>query len=152
MGFFKRISDIVSANLNDMADLFEDPETMLRQATREMEDSISEVTKQTAKAMANEKTLRREHERNQAQVDGWQQRAVTAVEAGDDDFSLEASIAKLFASQVAVDVTRMAMQVHGSFGTMKSLPVERLYRDSKMTEIYVGISEVHRSIIANRLI
>jgi butyryl-CoA dehydrogenase len=64
----------------------------------------------------------------------------------------ESSMAKLFASQVAVDVTRMAMQVHGAFGTMKSLPVERLYRDAKMTEIYVGISEVHRSIIANRLI
>jgi alkylation response protein AidB-like acyl-CoA dehydrogenase len=44
------------------------------------------------------------------------------------------------------------MQVHGSYGAMKSLPVERLYRDAKMTEIYVGISEVHRSIIANRLI
>jgi len=64
----------------------------------------------------------------------------------------ESSMAKLFASQVAVDVTRMAMQVHGSYGTMKSLPMERLYRDAKMTEIYVGISEVHRSIIANRLI
>jgi len=64
----------------------------------------------------------------------------------------EASMAKLFASQVAVEVTRMAMQVHGSYGTMKTLPVERLYRDAKMTEIYVGISEVHRSIIANNLI
>ena len=64
----------------------------------------------------------------------------------------ESSMAKLFASQVAVEVTRLAMQVHGSYGTMKSLPVERLYRDAKMTEIYVGISEVHRSIIANRLI
>ena len=64
----------------------------------------------------------------------------------------ESSMAKLFASQVAVDVTRMAMQVHGAYSTMKSLPVERLYRDAKMTEIYVGISEVHRSIIANRLI
>jgi alkylation response protein AidB-like acyl-CoA dehydrogenase len=64
----------------------------------------------------------------------------------------ESSMAKLFASQVAVDVTRMAMQIHGSYGTMKSLPVERLYRDAKMTEIYVGISEVHRSIIANKLI
>jgi alkylation response protein AidB-like acyl-CoA dehydrogenase len=51
-----------------------------------------------------------------------------------------------------VEVTSMAMQVHGSYGTMKSLPVERLYRDAKMTEIYVGISEVHRSIIAGRLI
>ncbi len=64
----------------------------------------------------------------------------------------ESSMAKVFASQVAVDVTRMAMQVHGSYGTMKSLPVERLYRDAKMTEIYVGSLEVHRSIVANRLI
>jgi alkylation response protein AidB-like acyl-CoA dehydrogenase len=64
----------------------------------------------------------------------------------------ESSLAKLFASQAAVEVTRLAMQVHGSFGTIKSLPLERLYRDAKMTEIYVGISEVHRSIIANRLI
>ena len=64
----------------------------------------------------------------------------------------ESSMAKLFASQVAVEVTRMAMQVHGSYGTMKSLPIERLYRDAKMTEIYVGASEVHRSIIANHLI
>ncbi len=64
----------------------------------------------------------------------------------------ESSMAKLFASQVAVEVTRMAMQVHGSYGTIKSLPLERLYRDAKMTEIYVGISEVHRSIIASRLL
>jgi alkylation response protein AidB-like acyl-CoA dehydrogenase len=64
----------------------------------------------------------------------------------------EASMAKLFASRVAVEVTSMAMQIHGAFGTMKSLPVERLYRDAKMTEIYVGSSEVHRSIVSNRLV
>jgi alkylation response protein AidB-like acyl-CoA dehydrogenase len=64
----------------------------------------------------------------------------------------ESSMAKVFASEVAVEVTRMAMQVHGSYGTVKSLPLERLYRDAKMTEIYVGISEMHRSIVANRLI
>jgi len=64
----------------------------------------------------------------------------------------ESSMAKVFAAAVAVDVTRMAMQIHGSFGAMKSLPVERLYRDAKMTEMYVGTSEVHRSIVANRLI
>ena len=68
------------------------------------------------------------------------------------DIQYESSMVKLFASQVAVEVTRLAMQVHGAYGTMKSLPVERLYRDAKMTEIYVGISEVHRSIIANKLI
>jgi len=64
----------------------------------------------------------------------------------------ESAVAKLIASQVAVETTRMAMQVHGSYGTMKSLPVERLYRDAKMTEMYVGISEILRSIIASRLI
>jgi len=64
----------------------------------------------------------------------------------------ESSVAKLFASQVAVEVTRMAMQVYGSYGTMKSMPVERLYRDAKMTEIYVGISEIQRNIIANHLV
>ncbi len=64
----------------------------------------------------------------------------------------DASMAKIFASRVAVEVTSMAMQIHGAFGTMKSLPVERLYRDAKMTEIYVGSSEVHRTIVASRLI
>jgi butyryl-CoA dehydrogenase len=62
------------------------------------------------------------------------------------------SMAKLVASDTAVEVTRMAMQIHGSFGAMKTLPIERLYRDAKMTEMYVGTSEVHRSIVANKLI
>ena len=64
----------------------------------------------------------------------------------------ESAVAKLFCSQMAVEVTRMAMQVHGAYGTMKSLPVERLYRDAKMTEVYVGVSEIQRAIIASDLI
>ena len=67
------------------------------------------------------------------------------------DIKYESSVAKLFASQIAVEVTRMAMQVHGSYGTMKTMPVERLYRDAKMTEIYVGISEIQRNLIASYL-
>jgi alkylation response protein AidB-like acyl-CoA dehydrogenase len=64
----------------------------------------------------------------------------------------ESAVAKLFCSQMAVEVTRMAMQVHGAYGTMKSLPVERLYRDAKMTEVYVGVSEIQRAIIASDLV
>ena len=64
----------------------------------------------------------------------------------------ESAMAKLFCSQLAVEATRMAMQVHGAYGTMKSLPVERLYRDAKMTELYVGVSEIQRAIIATSLI
>jgi butyryl-CoA dehydrogenase len=68
------------------------------------------------------------------------------------DIRNESSVSKLFCSQMAVEVTRMAMQVHGSYGTMKSLPVERLYRDAKMTEVYVGVSEIQRAIIARHLL
>jgi len=68
------------------------------------------------------------------------------------DIKYESSVAKLFASQVAVEVTRMAMQVGGSYGTMKTMELERLYRDAKMTEIYVGVSEIQRNIIAEHLI
>ncbi len=64
----------------------------------------------------------------------------------------ESAAAKLFCSQMAVEVTRMAMQVHGAYGTMKSLPVERFYRDAKMTEVYVGVSEIQRAIIASDLV
>jgi alkylation response protein AidB-like acyl-CoA dehydrogenase len=68
------------------------------------------------------------------------------------DIKYESSVAKLFASQMAVEVTRMAMQVGGSYGTMTTMPLERLYRDAKMTEVYVGVSEIQRNIIAERLI
>ncbi|MFC2019969.1 acyl-CoA dehydrogenase family protein [Chloroflexota bacterium] len=64
----------------------------------------------------------------------------------------ESAIAKLFASQQAVAATSRAMQVAGAYGAMKSLPLERLYRDAKMTEIYEGVSEIQRSIIARYLI
>ena len=90
MGVFKRISDIISANLNDLTEGFEDPERMLKQAVREMEETIAEVTNQTAKAMANETTLSRELERNQVQQQQWQGRAEKAVEEGNDDLARKA--------------------------------------------------------------
>jgi phage shock protein A len=90
MGFFKRISDIVSANLNDMAEGFEDPERMLKQAVREMEETIADVTTQTAKAMANETTLSRELDRNRGQLEQWQNRAEKAVEEGSDELARKA--------------------------------------------------------------
>ncbi len=68
------------------------------------------------------------------------------------DVKAETAMVKLFASQSAVEVTRMAMQVTGAYGAMKSMPVERYYRDAKMTEIYVGIAEIQRVIVANALL
>lgn len=68
------------------------------------------------------------------------------------DIRHESAMAKLFATQMAVEVTRMGMQVHGAYGTTRDFDIERLYRDAKMTEIYVGVSEIQRVIIANHLI
>ncbi len=63
-------------------------------------------------------------------------------------YSLEASMAKLFASETAMFVTHAALQIHGGIGYSKELPVERYFRDAKITEIYEGTSEVQRMVIA----
>ena len=64
-------------------------------------------------------------------------------------FSLEASIAKLFASEMSTRVTHKAMQVHGAYGYSREYPVERMYRDARVTEIYEGTSEIQRLVISS---
>lgn len=63
-------------------------------------------------------------------------------------FSTEASVAKLFASETAMFVTHQAVQIHGGMGYSKELPLERYFRDAKITEIYEGTSEIQRLVIA----
>ncbi len=63
-------------------------------------------------------------------------------------YSLEASMAKLFASETAMFVTHQAVQIHGGMGYSKELPVERYFRDAKITEIYEGTSEIQRLVIS----
>ncbi len=63
-------------------------------------------------------------------------------------FSMEASVAKLFASEMATRVTHKAIQIHGGNGYSREYPVERNYRDARITEIYEGTSEIQRLVIA----
>jgi alkylation response protein AidB-like acyl-CoA dehydrogenase len=63
-------------------------------------------------------------------------------------FSTEASCAKLFASETAMFVTHQAIQIHGGMGYSKEMPLERYFRDAKITEIYEGTSEIQRLVIA----
>ncbi len=65
-------------------------------------------------------------------------------------FTLAASLAKLAASETAMFVTHAAVQIHGGLGYSKELPVERYFRDAKITEIYEGTSEILRMVIARQ--
>lgn len=64
----------------------------------------------------------------------------------------ESSMAKLFASKAAMDITTEAIQVYGGYGYTKDYPVERLFRDAKVTEIYEGTSEIQRIVISKQLL
>src|SRR3990172_1104364 len=67
-------------------------------------------------------------------------------------FRREASMAKLYASEAAARATNKALQIHGGYGFIKDYPVERYYRDVKLTEIGEGTSEIQRIIIAKSLL
>ncbi|HYG19761.1 MAG TPA: acyl-CoA dehydrogenase [Ohtaekwangia sp.] len=68
------------------------------------------------------------------------------------DFVKAAAMAKLFASQVAQDVTTEAVQIHGGYGYVKEFHVERLMRDAKITQIYEGTTEIQKMVISRELL
>ena len=68
------------------------------------------------------------------------------------EFIKEASMAKVFAAETAMSVTTKAVQIHGGYGYTKDYPVERYFRDAKITEIYEGTSEMQRMTIARQLL
>jgi alkylation response protein AidB-like acyl-CoA dehydrogenase len=68
------------------------------------------------------------------------------------DFGVAASMAKLFASDVAMRQTVEAVQIHGGYGFVKEYHVERLMRDAKITQIYEGTSEVQRMVVSRAIL
>jgi alkylation response protein AidB-like acyl-CoA dehydrogenase len=69
-----------------------------------------------------------------------------------EDFTLAASMAKLFASEMANRIAYQSLQVHGGYGYIREYPVERYYRDARVLTIYEGTSEIQRKVIANHMI
>ena len=67
-------------------------------------------------------------------------------------YSADAAMAKLYASETAMEVTSKAIQFHGGYGYTREYPVERMLRDAKITEIYEGTSEVQRMVISAALL
>lgn len=69
-----------------------------------------------------------------------------------ENFSAAASMAKLYASEMANKIAYQALQIHGGYGYIKEYPVERYYRDARVFTIYEGTSEIQRRVIANKVI
>jgi alkylation response protein AidB-like acyl-CoA dehydrogenase len=61
-------------------------------------------------------------------------------------------MAKYNASETALFVTNLALQIHGGYGYMKDYPLERMMRDAKITQIYEGTSEIHKVVIAREVL
>ena len=80
-------------------------------------------------------------------ADCWLDYVASLVESGGSDFGLEASIAKMRASDLAMRISTEAVQMHGGYGYCKEYRVERLMRDAKITQIWEGTNQVHRQLI-----
>jgi len=78
--------------------------------------------------------------------------SATMKRASDARFSLEASMAKLFASEMVGRVTDQALQIHGGYGYSRGMPLERYVRDARIMRIYEGSSEIQRNIIARTIL
>ncbi|MBN1446094.1 MAG: acyl-CoA dehydrogenase family protein [Candidatus Omnitrophica bacterium] len=74
------------------------------------------------------------------------------IDVGAKDYSANSAMCKLFASDVAMKVTTDAIQVFGGYGYMKEYPVEKMFRDAKITQIYEGTNQMQRNFIAHDLI
>ena len=74
------------------------------------------------------------------------------IDSGAKDFSKESAMAKVFASDVAMRVTKDAVQILGGYGYMKEYPVEKMMRDAKITQIYEGTNQIQRNVISLELI
>ncbi len=78
--------------------------------------------------------------------------AAEMIDRGEPNFSKYSSMAKLYASDIAMEVTGDAVQVLGGYGYMKEYPAERMMRDAKITQIYEGTNQIQRMVIARALL
>ncbi len=91
---FKRISDVLAANLNDLVDRVEDPERMIKQLIREMEENVNSAREGVIDALASEKQLGRELEHQRRHAEEWHNRARLALETGNETLAREALMRK----------------------------------------------------------
>jgi acyl-CoA dehydrogenase len=87
-----------------------------------------------------------------AMTESWMYHVARLVDTGHDDISVEASVLKLSASDLAMDIATNAVQLHGGAGYMSGTRVERLFRDAKLTQIWEGANQIQRAHIGRAFV
>ncbi len=95
MNILQRISKLISANVNHMLDAAEDPEVMVKQLIRDMEESIIELRRETVKAIGQQKQLEKKIEMTRGQAEVLEKKAAAALESGDEEFARQIITKKL---------------------------------------------------------
>ncbi|HAZ64362.1 MAG TPA: hypothetical protein DCZ72_12250 [Armatimonadetes bacterium] len=101
MGIFKRLADILRANINDLLSRAEDPEKMLNQMLIEMREQLADAKRQVAVAIADERKLRRQLDLQLEEAKKWEQRAMAAIQAGNEDLAKQALNQRNIAQETA---------------------------------------------------
>ncbi len=120
MGIFGRIADIFKANVNDALDKMEDPEKMIKQMVIEMQEAIAKATSGLATAMAQEKKLERDYNTYVEQGKSWEQKAMTALNSGNEDLARQALAKKAEADQQAKQYEAMYIQARDTAAKLKT--------------------------------
>ncbi|OJJ18233.1 phage shock protein A [marine bacterium AO1-C] len=120
MGIFGRISDIFKANINDALDKAEDPSKMIKLMVVEMQESISKATSGLATAMAQEKKLERDYKKHAQSAQQWEQKAMQALSAGNEDLARKALAKKADSEGQANQYKAMYDQAASTTSKLKS--------------------------------
>ncbi len=128
---FARISDVLSANISDLIDRVEDPEKMIKQIIREMEENIGLAKEGVVDAIASEKTLQQNVDRHRREAKTWQENARTALKDGKDDLARQALVRK---NEHDTILKSLEPALESAQGTSASLKAQLKALDAKLDE------------------
>lgn len=152
MRLFRRVNAILTANLNDLIDRFDDPEAMLRQAVRDMDEAVAAATAAAARSIASETVLRQELDRRRQRAATCQRRAEAAVERGDDGLARQAlarrreheALAEALDEQLA-GVVRVNARLRGRIDGMRAARDEAGRKLASLTALH-AVAQARRSL------
>jgi phage shock protein A len=150
MGLFQRVSDIISANLNELVDRFEDPEKMLRQAMREMEEAIGAVTSAAAGAIANERMLLKETANHEQRSAEWRARAETALASGDEALARRALQRKHEHEKLAQALREQEEAARATSATLRRQVEAMRAKHAEARRKLAALTARHRAAAAHR--